>query len=54
MKTGSRHDGKVAVLEGVKPGQLVVSVGQVKLQNGVDAVVSPDGTLEKPAAPPVN
>ena len=54
VKTGSRHDGKVAVLEGVKPGQLVVSVGQVKLQNGVDAVVSPDGTLEKPAAPPVN
>ena len=54
VKTGSRHDGKVAVLEGIKPGQLVVSVGQVKLQNGVDAVVSPDGTLEKPAAPPVN
>ena len=54
VKTGSRHDGKVAVLEGIKPGQLVVSVGQVKLQNGVDAVVSEDGTLEKPAAPPVN
>jgi membrane fusion protein, multidrug efflux system len=54
VKTGSRHDGKVAVLEGVKPGDLVVSAGQVKLQNGMDAVVSNDDSLAKPATMPVN
>ncbi len=54
VKTGSRHDGMVAVLEGVKPGDLVVSAGQVKLQNGVDAVVSSDASLAKPATMPVN
>jgi membrane fusion protein, multidrug efflux system len=54
VKTGARHDGKIAVLQGVKPGQLVVSAGQVKLQNGADAVVSGDGSLEKPSTTPMD
>jgi len=54
VKTGARHDGVVAILEGVNPGDLVVSAGQVKLQNGADAVVSGTGSLEKPASTPVN
>jgi hypothetical protein len=38
----------------VKPGELVVSAGQVKLQNGAEAVVSGTGVLETPATTPNN
>jgi multidrug efflux system membrane fusion protein len=54
VKSGERHDGKVAILDGVKPGDLVVSVGQLKLQNGAEAVLTEDGALAKPATVPVN
>ena len=54
VKTGTRHDGVVAITEGVKPGELVVSAGQVKLQNGAEAVVSGTGVLETPATTPNN
>jgi multidrug efflux system membrane fusion protein len=54
VKTGSRRDGNVAITEGLKPGDLVVSAGQVKLQNGAEAVVTGPGSLQMPATPPVN
>ncbi len=53
VKTGTRRDGKIAILDGLKPGDLVVSLGQVKLHNGAEAVISDDKALEKPAAAPV-
>ena len=54
VKTGARHDGKVAVLEGVTVGQQVVSAGQVKLHNGAAVLVTDDNALAKPAVIPVN
>jgi multidrug efflux system membrane fusion protein len=55
VKTGSRRDGRVAILEGVKAGDLAVTAGQVKLQNGAEAVVTEGGgQLAAPATPPVN
>src|SRR6478736_8287156 len=44
VKTGTRHDGVVAITEGVKPGELVVTAGQVKLHPGSEAVVTGIGT----------
>jgi multidrug efflux system membrane fusion protein len=40
VKTGARWAGKVAVLSGVKPGERVVAVGQVKLHDGAQVVLS--------------
>jgi len=54
VKTGGRHDGRVAILDGVKPGDLVVNAGQVKLQNGAAAVVTGEGDLAKPATTPTD
>ena len=54
VKSGDRHDGKVAILDGVKPGDLVVTVGQLKLQNGAEAVLTNSESIAKPATVPVN
>ena len=54
VKTGARRDGKIAILDGVKLGDLVVNAGQVKLQNGAEAVVTGPGDLWKPSTTPSN
>lgn len=55
VKTGPRRNGMIAITEGLKPGDLVVSEGQVKLQNaGPDVVVTGAGSLQAPATVPVN
>ena len=54
VKTGPRHDGMVSITEGVKPGELVVSAGQVKLQTGAEAVVTGIGVLDAPTTMPTN
>lgn len=54
VKTGAKRDGKVAILDGVKAGELVVNAGQVKLQNGAEAVVTGVGDLFKPSTTPTN
>ncbi len=54
VKTGARRDGKIAILDGVKAGDLVVNAGQVKLQNGAEAVVTGPGDLWKPSTTPNN
>jgi multidrug efflux system membrane fusion protein len=54
VKTGVRRDGKVAILSGVKVGDLLVNAGQVKLQNGVEVVVTGPGDLWKPSNPTNN
>jgi len=52
VKPGERSLGRVAILEGVKPGDLVVTSGQLKLQSGTQVVVQPSSALEAPAKIP--
>jgi multidrug efflux system membrane fusion protein len=54
VKTGARREGNIAILDGVKSGDLVVNAGQVKLQNGAEAVVTGPGDLFKPSTTPNN
>jgi multidrug efflux system membrane fusion protein len=54
VKTGARRDGKVAVLDGIKAGDLVVNAGQLKLQNGDGVVVTGTGDLTRPTTTPIN
>jgi multidrug efflux system membrane fusion protein len=51
VKTGARWAGKVAVLAGLKPGERVVAVGQVKLHDGIQVVLSPMPPPPLPARP---
>jgi membrane fusion protein, multidrug efflux system len=53
VRTGDVVDGRVAILEGVKPGELVVSSGQLRLQNGAAVRVVQDTALQLPDRPPV-
>lgn len=48
VKTGLRWDDKVAVLDGLKPGDQVVAVGQLKVQDGAAVAV----TGNPPPQPP--
>jgi multidrug efflux system membrane fusion protein len=50
--TGNRIGGRVEILSGVKPGDRVVAVGQIKLQSGAAVAISPDPTPPIPATPP--
>jgi multidrug efflux system membrane fusion protein len=51
VKTGSRWDGKVAILSGLNPGDEVVAAGQVKLQNGLAVAVTGSPPPQPPAQP---
>lgn len=51
VKTGQRWDDKVAILSGVKPGEMVVGAGQIKLQNGAQVAVSSNPPPQPPAHP---
>jgi multidrug efflux system membrane fusion protein len=48
VKTGLRWDDKVAVLDGLKPGEEVVAAGQIKVQDGAAVTV----TGNPPPQPP--
>jgi membrane fusion protein, multidrug efflux system len=50
--TGNRVGGRVEILSGVKPGDRVVAVGQIKLQSGAAVAISPDPSPPIPATPP--
>jgi membrane fusion protein, multidrug efflux system len=54
VKTGQRSDGKVAVLDGVKPGDQVVAAGQIKLQSGSQVIVTGNPPPQPPANPTPN
>jgi membrane fusion protein, multidrug efflux system len=54
VKTGARWDGKVAILDGLKPGERVVAAGQVKLQNGAAVAVTGSPPPQPPATPTLN
>jgi multidrug efflux system membrane fusion protein len=52
VQTGNRIDGRAEILKGVKPGDRVVAVGQLKLQSGAPVVISTDPPPLIPAKPP--
>lgn len=52
LRTGETRGDRIAVLEGLKPGDRVVSEGQIKLQPGAHVVVDPKGGLEPRATLP--
>ncbi len=54
VKTGTRWDGKVAILNGLKPGEKVVAAGQVKLQNGVQVAITGSPPPQPPKNPTLN
>ena len=52
VRTGNRIDGRAEVLSGLKPGDRVVAVGQLKLQSGAAVAISTDPAPPVPASPP--
>ena len=54
VRTGDRTDGRVVITNGLKPGDRVVAVGQLKLQSGVAVAISPDPAPPVPAKAPLN
>ena len=52
VRTGDRVDGRAEILEGLKAGDRVVAVGQLKLQSGAAVAISTDPPPQVPAKPP--
>ena len=52
VQTGNRIDGRAEILKGLKPGDRVVAVGQLKLQSGAAVAISTDPPPPIPANPP--
>jgi multidrug efflux system membrane fusion protein len=52
VRTGNRIDGRAEIVSGVKDGDRVVAVGQLKLQSGAPVAISTDGPPPIPAHPP--
>ncbi len=48
VKLGDRRDGMVVIRQGIKPGDLVVTSGQVKLENGSLVQIAADDPLKLP------
>jgi multidrug efflux system membrane fusion protein len=51
VKTGDHWSDKVAILEGIAPGERVVAAGQIKLQDGARVVVTGAPPPQPPADP---
>lgn len=51
VKTAERVRGRVVVTEGLRPGDRVVTSGQLRLHNGAAVAVSPDDTVALDGAP---
>jgi multidrug efflux system membrane fusion protein len=52
VRTGNRIGGRAEILSGLKPGDRVVAVGQLKLQSGAAVAISTDAPPPIPANPP--
>lgn len=52
VQTGNRVEGRAEIIKGVKPGDKVVAVGQLKLQSGAAVSISTDPAPQIPAQPP--
>ena len=53
VQTGDRVNGRAVVVSGLKAGDRVVAVGQLKLQSGAAVVISSDPGPQIPAKPPL-
>ena len=51
VTTGERVNGRVVINGAVKPGDIVVAVGQLKLQSGTEVAISSDAPPPIPAQP---
>src|SRR3989440_4098272 len=54
VQTGNRIEGRAEILKGLKAGDRVVAVGQLKLQPGAAGAISTDPLPPIPAKPPRN
>jgi multidrug efflux system membrane fusion protein len=54
VRTGDRVDGRVVIASGLKAGDRVVAVGQLKLQSGSAVAISADPPPQVPAKAPLN
>lgn len=52
VQAGNRIGGRAEILKGLKPGDRVVAVGQLKLQSGAAVTISADPPPPIPAQPP--
>ena len=52
VQTGNRLEGRVEIVKGLKAGDKVVAVGQLKLQSGAAVSISTDPMPPIPAQPP--
>jgi len=52
VRTGNRVHGRAEIVSGLKPGDRVVAVGQLKLQSGAAVSISTDPPPPMPATPP--
>jgi len=52
VRSGNRIGGRAEILSGLKSGDRVVAVGQLKLQSGAAVAISPDAPPPIPANPP--
>jgi multidrug efflux system membrane fusion protein len=52
VQTGNRIEGRAEILKGLKAGDRVVALGQLKLQSGAAVSISTDPTPPIPAQPP--
>ena len=52
VQTGNRVDGRAEIVKGLKAGDKVVAVGQLKLQSGAPVSISTDPAPAIPAQPP--
>src|SRR6516164_7418045 len=52
VQTGNRIEGRTEILKGLKAGDRVVAVGQLKLQSGAAVAISTDPPPPVPAQPP--
>jgi multidrug efflux system membrane fusion protein len=52
VRAGNRVNGRAEILSGLKPGDRVVAVGQLKLQSGAAVAISTDPAPPIPANPP--
>jgi multidrug efflux system membrane fusion protein len=54
VRTGDRFSGRAVIVSGLKPGDRVVAVGQLKLQSGAAVAISTDPPPPVPDKPPLN
>jgi multidrug efflux system membrane fusion protein len=54
VRAGNRIDGRAEIVSGLKDGDRVVAVGQLKLQSGAAVTISTDPAPQIPAQPPRN